>query len=251
MNISEVPPEELLEPSWFETYEKSADALWWQLVRLNSNLLVLERIVFFPFDLFDTGPHHFWRLIENALFESCLMVISRIAIDTDPDVLTLNKLKIEIVGHIKAEYAEPLRATLKPLAFERAIESFRSRIRDIRDNYIAHFNQGRHLRPTPRELLKEDKEILSELKSYTNIANNYFDFLCFGRRKAVLPWGYNSEPSDSLDIDDILFRIARDSPILNAPESNPALWSSIRQGLSLEEIDTLNEYRRKFKLSEI
>jgi hypothetical protein len=178
------------------------------------------------------------------------MTIWRIAIDTDSQVLTISKLKNEIVVHVKAEFAEQLRATLKSLAFERKIESFRLRIKDIRDNYIAHFNLDRHLRPTPEEV-KEDKAVLDELKSYTNVANDYFNFLCFGKRRALLPWGYISESSDSLDVDDILSRIARDSPVLNAPEINPGLWSRIRQGLPHEEIDTINRYRRKFNLPDV
>ena len=118
MNISETPPEELFDLLWLEVYEKSVDVLWWQLVRLNSSLLILERILFFPFDLFETNPHHFWRLIENALFESCVITIWRIAIDTDSQVLTISKLKNEIAEHVKVEYAEQLRAALKSLAFE-------------------------------------------------------------------------------------------------------------------------------------
>ncbi len=250
MNISEIPPQELFDPSWLPTYEKSIDALWWQFVRLNSSLLVLGRVLYFPLDLFEPNSHHFWRLVEHALLESCVMIIWRTTVDTHPDVLTLNKLKNKIMTQVKPEHITQLRSALKQLAVERAIMSFEPRIRDIRMNYIAHLNLNRHVRPTA-EVLKEAREILDELKRYTKVINIYFEFPCFGQGRALLPWGYVSEPEDSLDIDIILSRIARDSPILNAPENNPGLWTGIRQSLSHEELDALNHYRRKFSLPEI
>ena len=44
MKLSEMRPEELLNPNWLNDYNKSIDVIWHKLVRLNSNLLILERI---------------------------------------------------------------------------------------------------------------------------------------------------------------------------------------------------------------
>lgn len=250
MKLSEICPEDLINPNWLDEYNKSINVVWRKLVRLNSNLLILSKIISFPFKLFDVNPPQFWRLVENALFDSCVLLIWQTCVDTDPQVLTIRKLKNQIFEHAINEKLSLLGKEFKQKAFDEKVTAFEEKVKDIRDNYVAHLNSERHLQFT-QDNLKDDKTILDELKSYTDIINEYFQFLCFSNYFSLLPWDYSSETNKSLDIDNILSTIARDSYILNAPETNQPLWKDIKDELSQSDIETLNQFREMFNLPKI
>lgn len=242
-------PQTLLEPSWFPEYEASIDALWRQLLRLNANNMVLDKLLDFPLSLLAPKEQLFWDLIKEALFESSVLIIWRVAVDDDRRVLTLGKLMKLIATQIKPEFRDALSSIENLRAHDNAIDDFRGKIEYIRHNYVAHINHERHVRPTAEEL-KEDSVVLDELKGYASKICDYFDFLSFGLRRDLYLWGNSSDLRDPLNVAGILSKIAHDSPILNAPETNPDFWADIRQSLSQEEVDTLNDYRRRFSLPE-
>jgi len=53
------------------------------------------------------------------------------------------------------------------------------------------------------------------------------------------------------DIEKLLDSLARESHLVNLPETNPALWPWELKRLSQEDKDKLNTFRRQFGLSEV
>lgn len=93
MNFNEMQPNELLLSSHLNEYKNNIEAVWWQLVRLNSNIFILEKAEAFRFDLFGNYSRTFWELLKQSLFETSVMVVWRVAVDSHSDGLTLQKLK--------------------------------------------------------------------------------------------------------------------------------------------------------------
>jgi hypothetical protein len=77
MNFNEMQPDELFLSSYLNEYKNNIEAVWWQLVRLNSNVFVLDKIAAFRFDLFGDYSRNFWELSRQALFEASVMAIFR------------------------------------------------------------------------------------------------------------------------------------------------------------------------------
>jgi hypothetical protein len=60
------------------------------------------------------------------------------------------------------------------------------------------------------------------------------------------PTGQDARP----DIERILDGVARDSPTMHLPETNPMAWSYARQSWPSARLEVLNRYRRKLGLPE-
>lgn len=254
MNIEEMHPKDLFEPSWFVTYEQGVDVLYQQLVRLNSSIFVLEKVLPFPFDLFKPYPRLFWNLVTNALFETCVLAIWRVAVDSSDAGLTLRQLKNEVFQHFcKDEYKQHFGKVLKSAHFEKTISTLEPKIITLRHDYIAHFNLAANVNPTP-EQNKQRVLFFSELKNYRDAVNSFFDLLCFARKKLLLPLDYHPSvihPGDARsDIEQLLDCVARESAVLNLPEENPQHWEAFRKNLSEVYVEKLNQYRTKFGLPE-
>lgn len=247
--LSELSPHEVLEDVWLTSYEQNIEVIWQQLISLNLSIHALNKLISFPFDLFETTPQHFWKLVVKALFETCVMTIWRIAVDTDKDVLTLQKFKNQINQHVQDEkYRKLLNDLIKKKKLDKEIKVLGQKIEAIRHNFIAHLNLLQHTDPTSSEILQKPL-VLSELEQYQKTVNDYFELLCFNNFKAHLPWEYVSDNTSEDEIDNLLVNIARHSTLINTPEKNPYLWPSIRDSLTESQVEILNKYRSKVGLS--
>jgi len=253
MNLREVQPADVIESSWLEEYERSIHLLWWELVRLNSNLYILDKLLSFPFDLFlpMPGQRTFFNIVLWNLFDFSILTACKLVEDT----LTLRSFKNEIRQNIRSkEYKSGFDAVLKEIKFERQIRPLRDRIKTLRDKRIAHLDKDFHLSP---QQIKEMRVSLSDLMMLRDALNQLFELLCFGRQRSVVPIEYNPEVRHPpgvdarSDIEKLLDNIARDSPLSNMPENEPDRWPYFRQGLPMDVLQLLNEYRRKFGLPEV
>ena len=76
--LKEIQPEDVIEPEFLDFYTERIEAIWKQVVKLNSNVYCLKRIEEFPFDLFEPGKSTlFWILVKDSMFETSVMVIYR------------------------------------------------------------------------------------------------------------------------------------------------------------------------------
>jgi hypothetical protein len=126
---------QILDPDWFETYTEDRDALARQLVGLNTNLFILEKITKFNFNLFGSVSNTFWVFVTESLVESCIMCAWRIAIDTDSNCLTAAKLKNAILKILPMKTLVALQSELKRVAFEKRLKEA-SRTIERRDTIV-------------------------------------------------------------------------------------------------------------------
>ncbi|MEK7727814.1 MAG: hypothetical protein AAB354_05330, partial [candidate division KSB1 bacterium] len=153
--LKDTLPEDAFDPSWIGSYRETIDVIWRQLVRLNSNIYALEKLFAFPFALF-VGPisrGFFWKLTENALFDSCVLIIWKVAVDNDFEKgVTLQKFKGRILKHLRNDVLlKEFKKALKETDFKKAFPIYESKILELRHNYIAHLNLEKHTKPTSQE----------------------------------------------------------------------------------------------------
>jgi hypothetical protein len=247
--LAEISPQDVLEDTWLTSYEQNTEIIWQQLIRLNLGIRALNKLTSFPFDLFETTPQHFWRLVVAALFEMCVMIIWRIAVDTEDTGLTLQQFKNQICQHIRNDkYCNLLNDSIRQKHLNKEIDALGQKIKEIRHNFIAHLNLLQHIDPTLTKLSLKPL-VLSEIEQYQKTVNEYFELLCFGNFKALLPWEYGSDDVSEDDIDRLLVNIAQNSTLINAPEKNPYLWPGILNNLTESQVEILNKYRSKLGLS--
>jgi len=255
INLRELQPADVIESSWLEEYEESIQRMWQELVLLNSNLYILDKLLSFPFDLFVAPDRRaFFRLVEINLFRSCIMIVWKLVADRGPDSLTLRRFKNEIREHIRCKYSGGFDAALKETKFDKQTAQLLQPIKALRNKRIAHLDKDFNLSPEQRE---EMRVSLSDLKVVRDALNQLFELLCFGHQRVVLPIEYYPEVENPpgvdarSDIEEFLDNIARDSPLLNMPENEPQHWPYDRRSLSKDDLQRLNEYRRKFGLPEV
>ncbi|SRR6266498_2037789 len=238
----------VLEDTWLVSYEQQIDVLWKQLIRLNLGIRALNKLTSFPFDFFETSPQHFWKLVVEALFEMCVMIIWRIAVDERNEGLNLQRFKNLICQHVQDhKYARLLKDSIRQKQLDKEIKALGLKIQQIRHNFIAHMNLTQHIDPNSSELSQKPL-VLSEIEQYQRTVNEYFELLCFGKPRALLPWEYPSDNLQEDDIDRLLVTVAQHSTLINAPENNPYLWPGIRDSLTASQIEIVNKYRSKLGL---
>jgi len=254
VDFSEAQPETLLNPEWQSEYEYELEAIWWQIVRLNSNLFILRKISSFPYRLFSPFENPFWKSVYEGLFEASVMIIWRIALDTGRDALNITQLKNEIRENMQHdELRGRLDSELKKIGFAKGLMDVEDKVRDLRHNYIAHFSRNWNIDPRP-DWARERTIRLAELREACQLVNSLFQLLCFGHGRGVLPIQYDPsvrhpEGTDARpDIVRILDSLARDSALLNMPEEQPGYWPVYRQQLSQNDLRELHDYRRRFGL---
>jgi len=246
VNLREMLPKYLIKQDWLESYETKRDAIWRQLVTLNSSVFVLEKISSFRFDLFVTERMHFWDLVENALVETCVLVIWRVGVDCHEKGLTLQQLKNDLQENLLPQYAVAFNELVRTSWLSQRVSRIEPKIKEVRDNYIAHFNLSKRVKPTPEEV-KTRSLLLPELKGFRDTLNSYFELLCFGHGRAMLPPAYVLP--GGTDVEEMLSGIARNSYLLSLPENDPELWALNKSEHSESDLRVLNEYRTQFGLS--
>lgn len=251
VNLREMSPKGLIEPSWLVTYERNIDAIWRQLVTLNSSIFVLEKISCFRFDLFVIGRKHFWDLVEHALVETCVLVIWRAGVDCRKEGLTLQQLKDCVQKNLLPQYTVPFNELVEASGWPEKISEIKPKIKEIRHNYIAHFNLTKHVKPTSEEV-KARSLLLSELVGFRDTLNAYFELLCFGHGRATVPIEYlpdGKRPASlQCDVEELLDGVARSGDWLNLSENNPELWTVHKPEQTETDLRILNQYRTKFGL---
>ncbi len=258
MRLQDMDLGALMKPSLIERYKEDSRAIWWELTRLSRNLFVLEKVATFPFHLFDGFMPLFWRLAYSALFETSVLIISKLTEEGVSGTLTMGRLRGEVMQSLREEsHKEELARALRSQQFDCTFSGLRARIRQLRHNYLAHFKREWNVKdPTP-EQVKERGVRLSDLKALGDKLNSLFELLCFGERGEFLSIEYHPDvvrPVGSdprTDVEAILDNIARDSAMLNMPERQPEIWPLYRDELSQEHLDVFNRYRSKFGLGKV
>ncbi|MDE2058834.1 MAG: hypothetical protein KGJ27_03785 [candidate division NC10 bacterium] len=234
-------------------YEKGMVFFYSGLVELNIILDLAERIINFPFDLFVFQDRTiFFTMVMQSFYDSAILIITRLATDQKGNVYTLRRFKNRVKELVKPEFKTSFEALLKKARFDATINNLLKRAEQLRTHRIAHTTQDWILGK-----VRISRPNISELQALRTALNSLFDALSFEVKYNMLPLAYDprvlpaSGGKEKTDIEELLDCIARNSRLLNMPETHPDRWSRRRARLTGDQIKQVNHYRRKFNLSEV
>jgi hypothetical protein len=150
---------------------------------------------------------------------------------------------------LQPELVEKFRKQLMRARFDKARNDLRKRARGLRNGRLAH-------------LLLEDVRDganlsldFADLEALVSEAENLYRPLMFGASATFLPFPYDPtvrdpNPETETDVDRILRLFAGDSYILNEPERNAHWWPVLRKRKTDEEIEFINNWRKRVGLPE-
>ncbi|WP_143815443.1 hypothetical protein [Longibacter salinarum] len=259
MRLTDLPKDEILDPSWVADYQTKYDALWQQVTFLVNRMYINGKVSEFPIDLF-CPPHRstFLREVFFTFYQAALMCIWRIAVDTGRDFLTIRGLKNQIAANIRkdgphdhSELKEAFLDLVRASDFEQVVGAAEESVRDLRHSYLAHLRTARVDGTDPRTSAPLP---VARLEKLTEAITRQMTVLGFGLERPYLlpeyndrirqPVGRRGEP----DIDRLLTHVVADSEIIYWPEKSPQGWKFRRPGLSEEELSWFNHYREKLGL---
>ncbi|MEA2031235.1 MAG: hypothetical protein U9N55_06540 [candidate division Zixibacteria bacterium] len=244
-------------PEWLSEYRTQLEALWGQIVYLNSYNYIMGNIAQFPWHLFSLNQNYFFDCIFAAMLESCVSIVYRIVIDTNSKTLTLPAFKNKVLEHlIDPAVRDSLKSELDNLSFNKEFKEYKNLFIKIRHEEISHFNRERNTKLTEAEL-RQRQELVNQISPASELIGQLFQILCLGKVHLQSLSEYSQGkpffPKDGTvsDIEKLLDWVADQSPLLHMPEDEPQVWSMFRRKYSAEDIETINTYRRKFNLPKI
>lgn len=248
---------EVILPKYLKDYENGIGFFYSELVTLNTNIFIINKIREFPFDLFCTPDDRiFFSMVINNFFEYSIIIISRLIKDTGSDSFTIRKFHNRLIkDYIRPKYKEAFKNKIKSIRFENTINDILNRVQDLRNKRIAH---------TIEDYVKDTKNIgrinFSELENLRDYMNLFFENLSFNVKYMMLPIPYCDEVqhpkgTDSRsDIEKILDSIAKESAFLNTPERYskwPTVWKERKKRMTAREQSIFNKYREKLGFPKI
>lgn len=250
-------PEEVFKGRYARRYRSELGVITGEIVTLNVNLFIAHRIVEFRSDLFRLNLNHFWDYTLESLLDSAIATIFKMAYDERKDRLTLRAFKKEIENNLadKKHKAE-LTSRTDGADLDAKFGQYKDVLQIQRHRRIAHFKREYNVKPEQADW-RDRREIFQVLPDIVKTVNAFFDALCIHGGVAKMPFEYyeNSTPppgsDERPDIDVLLDWVAKESTLLNFPETDPDFWRDYRLGLKPEDIEEINRYRRKFGKNEV
>jgi hypothetical protein len=251
IDLSSLDAGDILNETALEYYKRGMDFFYLeQLVPLNVNLYILDKILQFPFALLvDPKEMIFFTRVVDNFIQASVLTITRLATDKGGDLFTITRFKNWVLENVRSQHREAVQYRLKQVKFDQATRIMAEKAKKLRDARFAH---------TKREqvfsLEEQDRLDFSELQRLCDALNALLDALSFNVGRLMLPLPYAPDvrrPPDAnsrSDIERLLDGLARTSSLLNLPEKHPEVWAIRRQTLSPEALETINRYRVKLDL---
>jgi hypothetical protein len=230
--------EKALKDDQVTAYQGQMNDLYLALVELNCNIYIIERILDFPYRLFDdecVSDGLFFDLMVTNFLQASTLLITKVAKDERSGVISLPALKRRLPQMVKREYQKALNDLLNAIGFDQKTQELLEKAKSIRDTRIAHFDR----KPT------QDQLTLLEIKALRDELNSLLQALSFDAEYVMLPQVYESQRGD---VDWVLDSIAKGSSLLKMAEHDSLRWQHKRKHLSDKDIRELNVYRVKFGL---
>ncbi len=249
--------EEVLSDEAYRKYDEMMRGIWRHIIALNTNVHLLSRIIAFPFTFLGVDPQPYWTATQRALFDGSVLALWRVVLDTNPTGRTLIHVKKHLFKSLRDARAELALAEVMKRDFPAGWSTtWGGKIEEIRHNYVAHFNFDKQMNPTADDIRQRSLS-LADLKEVQKQVVDFFDVLALGVKFMPIPPEYDPDvrmggrDDQRSDIEKILDSLARDSHLVNLPETNPALWPWELRRMSQEDRHKLNTFRRQFGLGEI
>jgi hypothetical protein len=201
----EITAEDVIDPAHLETYKRERNLISEQLFFIANNLLIIEKIVEFPYHLFKDPTSHFWSFTSKAYFDSTILAFWTLLDDKGelPDSkaqgkrLTLRGLKSRVTYEYQRKDIDPtirelLNRDIKAFGFQKLIEPFEKQIRAVRNHHIAHVQYSTKMQL--EETFIEYKLPLEVLKSGLDICHKFFNILSLGTWYQLEEWDYAPRP---------------------------------------------------------
>lgn len=145
---------------------------------------------------------------------------------------------------------QSIRADIDKVNFDKRVEATEKKLRYIRNKYLAHHDKTQHMLPPDKRT--GDEITYGEMKKMLNAAYELFNILSF--EVQFSPWfdilNDHLRDTQQTGIDKLLELVAKNSVLLNLPETNLSAWERRRLTLNATDLKKVNEYRRKVGLSE-
>lgn len=248
---------EIILSEYLKNYEDAMKFFYSELVTLNTNIFIINKVREFPFDLMCTPDNcTFFYMVINNFFEYCVIIMSRLLKDTGSDSFTLPIFKNRIINeYIKPDFKIAFKNRIKNIKFYELTNDVLNRIQDLRNKRIAH---------TLEDYIKDTTNIgrinFDELEKLKDRTNLLFENLSFRIKHIMVPVPYydkvqhpkGSDPRP--DIEKILDSIAKESAFLTMPERYdkwPTVWIERKKRMTQREIDVFNKYREKLKFPKL
>jgi len=249
-DFSKLKANVVLKKGSIDEYQKSIAFFYDQLVLLNTNIFIINKIFEFPFDMFCSPEDTvFFSMVTWNFYENSVLTVTKLTRDRRREVYTLPKFKNWVYKHVKAKYELEFKNWLKKSKFDSKINRILKNAVDLRNKMIAHFNK--HLLLGTRKVKYLNIKELDELKDRLN---SVLDTLSFDVEHEMLPFSYSKNViwpkgvDHRPDIEVVLDSIAKNSDLLNMPEHSPDLWKYAKESFNEEGMKIFNKYRRKFNL---
>lgn len=249
MEVSQFQAKDVILNDGLAEYEKGMSFFYSELAALNTIIYIAEQVMHFPFHLFVTADKTiFFSMVMRSFYESALLIITRLATDQAGDLYTLPRFKNMIRELVKPEFKNSFLVRLKKVSFDKETDTLLKRAQELRNHGVAHTTQAWILGSAGTPLN------ISELRALSDALKGLLDTLSFNVEYKILPLPYDPRAirpkgkNLKTDIEELLDCIAKDSYVLNMPETHPERWRRRRPGLAEDKIKQLNAYRRKFGL---
>lgn len=247
MDFTMIQAEELFEEPFLSEYKEEIKFFYSELVHLNTQLFIIEKVIQFRFDLF-TNPNQriFFDTVLSSFFETSILRIARLVTDSKDNFRIIKSFKNKIRDNMNIEYKEFFQNTLKENNFEKNTRELQNKIKARRNQRIAHM-----IRNVDEEELRNSTIYLRDLFHLRDQLNLLLSQLSFGTTRLMLPLPYSDRVEhpagvDSrTDIERMLDQIAFESELINLAETCPIIWEARKKKLAQRDVEEINRYRAK------
>lgn len=246
-----------MDDKWQNTdYGKVSDYLFGELVLLNHLMFYVERIGTFPNGFLERDEQIFWEHVPEVLIDEIIIIGFRAFTDKRhspqrASATTFRELAIQTGAN--EEERRTIEEAINAKGFAISLSQLTRKIAKIRHNLVAHQNLD--------EVLKHGKQYLrvsrSDFEGIFSPAAAMYEAVVTsveGPRDFIYWYhAYRKEQQSerSTPLDGLLQLVASNSRKLHLPESNALSWKYYREGMSPNELDTFNDYRRRAGLAPV
>lgn len=252
-NFSRLKADLVLKKGSIEEYQTVINFFWDELVALNTNIFIINKIFEFPFDIFSSpGETVFFSRVVWNFYENSILTITKLTTDQKGDVYTLPMFKNWVYKQVKPTYKLDFQNWLKKSKFDSETKRILSNAVDLRKKIFAHSNKNLLFGKRKMKHLN-----IEELEKLRDRLNSVLDTLSFDVEHMMLPLSYSENVvrpkgvNHQPDIEVLLDSLAKNSELLNMPERSPELWKHAKGSFDEEGIKKFNNYRKKFNLPEV
>ena len=248
MDLEELKIDQVINNNFIEDYTKHIEAIWWQIVELDTDIYILNKLSKLPFETFHlTFPSSpFWGQIYKTLFDMSLLIIWRISFDPNKKSLTLNKINQLIQ---KNSVSDDIIEKLKTLELSPWIVDTKIKVEKLRHKLIGHSDIIINTYK-PQEFFNMYRVRLNDLEKCRDDIVRYFDILCFDHNYSTRTREYLDfvDSDRETDIDKIFNLMVKDSPIFKMQDEHPEFWEKYyKKKIDKKDLEIIDYYRAKLK----